>query len=65
MKKQHSVKGKFGFSCHTLLNLQVFLTLTRQTKKAVGVKASHQDSVSVRSVAALELSGAGCRSSPL
>lgn len=47
MKKQYSVQGKSRFSCHTLLNLQVLLTLTRQTMKAAGVKASHQHSVSV------------------
>lgn len=64
MKKQYSVHGKFGISHHTLLNLQLLLSLTRQTMKAAGVKASHQPSVSV-SVAALELAGAGCRSSPL
>lgn len=47
MKKQHSVQGKSGFSCHTLLNLQVLLSLTRQTMKEAGVKTSHQHSVSV------------------
>lgn len=62
MKKHYFVQGKFGFLCHTLLNLQVLLSLTRQTMKAAGVKASHQHSVSV---AALELAGAGCISSPL